>query len=271
MTLPPTPENPTPPNDQGASPAGAAQPPFVPPQPQPQYAPPPQPYAQPYGQPYAQPYGQPSPQGYAQPAGQQAYAYQTNPAPMAPAVAPGPGGPFDGAIHPDDLSRPLYGASFGQAIRRYFKSYAKFSGRASRSEYWWVMLFTGLITLVPAVFAFIGLMAMFLAATPVATSYDPYDTYDSYGTYASSTPPAGAVIVLILAMFLMLVITLALIVPTLALGWRRLHDGNFAGPLYLITLAGSIPYVGFLASIAVLVLTLLPSKIEGRRFDTTSY
>jgi hypothetical protein len=39
-------------------------------------------------------------------------------------------------IHcPSPMSLPLYGATFGQALSRFFRSYARFSGRASRSEY----------------------------------------------------------------------------------------------------------------------------------------
>ena len=45
-----------------------------------------------------------------------------------------------GATDPRDLTLPLYGATFGQAVARFFRSYARFSGRASRSEYWWVQL-----------------------------------------------------------------------------------------------------------------------------------
>ena len=33
------------------------------------------------------------------------------------------------------LSQPLYGATMGQAINRFWKKYVVFSGRASRSEY----------------------------------------------------------------------------------------------------------------------------------------
>ena len=46
------------------------------------------------------------------------------------------------------LSQPLYGASIGQAITRFFKKYATFSGRASRSEYWWVYLMNSVIGMV---------------------------------------------------------------------------------------------------------------------------
>ena len=38
------------------------------------------------------------------------------------------------------LEAPLRGATFGQAFARFFKKYAIFHGRASRSEFWWWFL-----------------------------------------------------------------------------------------------------------------------------------
>ena len=38
---------------------------------------------------------------------------------------------------PAPLDLPQYGATFGQAIARFWGKYTTFSGRASRSEYWW--------------------------------------------------------------------------------------------------------------------------------------
>ena len=35
------------------------------------------------------------------------------------------------------LWAPYYGAPFPAAVKRFFAKYATFSGRASRSEYWW--------------------------------------------------------------------------------------------------------------------------------------
>ena len=49
------------------------------------------------------------------------------------------------------LSQPLYGATLGQAVKRYFTKYATTSGRASRSEYWWATLAVGLVNLVFAI------------------------------------------------------------------------------------------------------------------------
>ncbi|AGJ77469.1 Putative ABC transporter [Cutibacterium avidum 44067] len=38
--------------------------------------------------------------------------------------------------------------SFGRAVKLFFKNYAVFNGRASRSEYWWVILFSSLVGMV---------------------------------------------------------------------------------------------------------------------------
>ncbi len=56
-------------------------------------------------------------------------------------------------------------------------------------------------------------------------------------------------------------IALAMIIPNLAITWRRLHDANFAGPFFFLSF---IPGVG---GLIVFVLELLPSKPEGQRFD----
>ncbi|MFC7764721.1 DUF805 domain-containing protein [Leucobacter soli] len=183
---------------------------------------------QPYGQPGQAPYGQPA---YAQP-GQQPYGapqYGAQPAYPAPVYgAPGPGGPFDGATDPEDLTRPLYGATFGQAIKRFFKQYADFNGRASRSEYWWVSLFVFLVQLVPIILLMVGLIGMGISTS--SYSYDPY----SYG-YGSAAPAVGAIILLVIGAILTGLVSLALLIPSFAVGWRRFHDANFAGPLYLLS------------------------------------
>ena len=138
------------------------------------------------------------------------------------------------------LSQPLYGASFGQAVSRFFKKYATFSGRASRSEYWWLALFFALL---------FGVLGGILGGVIAATGEVQSDGTVNFGG------PGIAVIVL------WSLISLALVIPGIALTVRRLHDGNFTGWLYLLHL---IPSVG---SIIIFVLTLLPSNPEGRRFD----
>ena len=133
------------------------------------------------------------------------------------------------------LSQPLYGATIGQAVNRFFKKYATFSGRASLSEYWWVALVFGIVNVV--------LSIIFFAAGGIGAYSNPPEL------------PAAAVVIAVI----WFVFELAIIVPTIAVTVRRLHDGNFAGWFYLLSLVG--------LSIVVFILTLLPSKPEGARFD----
>ena len=46
------------------------------------------------------------------------------------------------------LWAPLYGATLPQPVQRFFKKYATFSGRASRSEYWWWVLVSAGVSIV---------------------------------------------------------------------------------------------------------------------------
>ncbi|WP_235346096.1 DUF805 domain-containing protein [Brevibacterium sp. UCMA 11754] len=178
-------------------------------------------------------------------------AYPAGPGAAGPG-AMGPGGQIRGAASPDDLSLPLYGASFGQAVKRFFKKYAKFSGRASRSEYWFAYLFLGLLSIVPVVLYSIGFGMS--AATASMASADPY-------AMQSASPSGGAIALIAIGGILLLIIGLATIIPHLAIIWRRLHDANLAGPFFFLSF---IPGVG---SIILIVLMILPSKPEGQRFD----
>ena len=137
------------------------------------------------------------------------------------------------------LWAPYYGASLPVAFRRFWLKYAAFSGRASRSEYWWWMLISvGVVIAVEILMAIAGIAGASTTA---------------YGT----TPGPGAGLLGIL----LILWGLATVVPGLALGVRRLHDANLSGLLLLLAL---IPFLG---GIAVLVMTLLPSNPQGQRFD----
>ena len=100
-----------------------------------------------------------------------------------------------------------------QSVESVFSQYATFDGRASRSEYWWFQLALYLVILLLIVVPIIHLIGVFL--TPI---------------------------IYILA-----------IVPSLAVGSRRLHDSNKSGWYQLI---GLVPFIG---SIALIVLFALPS------------
>lgn len=139
------------------------------------------------------------------------------------------------------VADPLYGASLRQAITRFFRKYATFSGRASRSEYWWWQLATTVVYLV-------------LAGSTVAIGVagGELDT----GNAVFSLGPAFNVGVTLLAVW-----ALATLVPQIALAVRRLHDTNLSGWFVLLRL---IPSVG---DIVLLVLTIQPSNPAGARYD----
>jgi uncharacterized membrane protein YhaH (DUF805 family) len=103
----------------------------------------------------------------------------------------------------DPLFLPKRGASFGEAIQRFFKKYAVFKGRASRSEYWWYALFSFLVGL--------GLDSLQFA-------------------------DSGFVL-------LSLLWALGTIVPSVALACRRLHDVNRSGWWLLIALIPVVGWI----------------------------
>ena len=98
--------------------------------------------------------------------------------------------------------------SFGDAIRTCLGKYATFSGRAARPEYWWFFLF---VILVSIVLSFVD--RLIFGVDPV--SEQPRSVLG--GVWA-------------LAMFL----------PMLGAGWRRMHDTGRPGWYLLIPLAVSL-------------------------------
>ncbi|MBX4924596.1 DUF805 domain-containing protein [Rhizobium binae] len=130
---------------------------------------------------------------------------------------------------------------FTEAVRTVLKQkYATFSGRASRSEYWWFMLFYPIALFGVAIFAF---------ALAIATS----------GGGAPS-PVHYAVV------FWML-FTLAIALPIIALQVRRFHDRNISGWWYLaLFILCFVPYLGFVALLAIIVFSMLPGTEGPNKF-----
>ncbi|AWH45089.1 DUF805 domain-containing protein [Stenotrophomonas sp. ZAC14A_NAIMI4_1] len=106
--------------------------------------------------------------------------------------------------------------------------YAQFSGRASRSEYWWFQLFILIVFMPLHVLSFIA-------------------------GYTGSEALAWV------SMGLGVVVWLAILVPLVSVTVRRLHDTDRSGWWYLLLL---VPF----ANLAVLVFMLLPSTPGDNRF-----
>ncbi|MDA3045668.1 DUF805 domain-containing protein [Campylobacter sp. VBCF_06 NA8] len=94
--------------------------------------------------------------------------------------------------------------SFGEAISVCLKQkFATFSGRASRSEYWWFYLFCVLVNVATSVIdAVLG--------TNIVLGFDKNGDPEVIGIVAS-------------------VVAFGLLVPSFAVLWRRLHDRDISG------------------------------------------
>jgi uncharacterized membrane protein YhaH (DUF805 family) len=114
---------------------------------------------------------------------------------------------------------PPGGVTMREAVRRVLSKYVDFSGRAPRSEYWWWTL------------------AVFLAALPLSV------LGEAAGPFFD---------------FLVVLLWLGTLLPSLAVGVRRLHDTDRSGWWLLIAF---VPFVGGIVLIVLLCLdgTRLPN------------
>lgn len=113
----------------------------------------------------------------------------------------------------------------------FFGKYAQFNGRTDRRTFWLTVL--GVFILVFVVSFIIGLI----------------------GSAAGDSSALSTIM-----KFLLWILELCIIVPSIALSVRRLHDINKSGWWYLISL---VPFVG---SIVLIVFYCLPSENQGNNY-----
>lgn len=146
------------------------------------------------------------------------------------------------------------------AKRPIIEKYADFSGRAPRAEYWWYILGIIIVVIVLTIVeSILGLKGMVL------------------GIYGPLT----------------CLLWLATIVPSLAVGARRLHDSNRSGWLQLVfyapyglmllvrsmtgggfgaaALAGIIGLVGLICAIVLIVFLAMPGTPGDNRYGPNPY
>lgn len=95
--------------------------------------------------------------------------------------------------------------TFAASVRTCLRRYADFSGRAARPEFWWFFLFTTLVSLVLTIPLYI--LIFLLAAA------------------SGSASGTGVLTALVIIWTIVMVgVSIALLIPLLAVGARRLHD-----------------------------------------------
>ncbi len=103
------------------------------------------------------------------------------------------------------------------------KNYANFEGRARRKEYWMFTLFNMLINF--------GIIAILIALTAITAEVE-----------------LSVIAMILWGIFFLYIV--GMIIPTLAVTVRRLHDTGNSGWMYLVSM---IPFVG---GIWLLILTI---------------
>lgn len=135
--------------------------------------------------------------------------------------------------------------SFPDAIKLFFSNYANFSGRSSRSEYWWMyLLIFGFATILSSVFFFAALIPL-ISSTEKTTIAD-----------------VGIVGNLIIGIWVVFVLTI--LVPWLSLTTRRLHDMDQSG--WWVVLSIIFPPINLI----VLVFALMPSTPGTNKYGEPS-
>ena len=134
---------------------------------------------------------------------------------------------------------------FIASIKSGFSKYATFSGRATLSEFWWWTLFAILsIILMPIV-----ANTIYIVISSIISGISFMTSRMSMGT----SYIAGYTITLILHSFLTLLSSaypLAILLPSLAMLVRRLHDAGHSGWLaLLIVLTAPICFIGIILGI----------------------
>lgn len=130
------------------------------------------------------------------------------------------------------------------------KRYADFSGRSRRREYWMFAMLNVLVTLAGVVLIIAGL---------------PEGSIEADTNFAEAPGELG--VASWLGMALLVIWYLAVVIPSIAVTVRRLHDRDLSGWWYLAFIVASLfPILNVIGSIAFLVFMLLPGTVGENRF-----
>jgi uncharacterized membrane protein YhaH (DUF805 family) len=129
------------------------------------------------------------------------------------------------------------------------KRYADFQGRSRRLEYWMFQLLNIIVlfVLVMPFFVSVGLADL--------ATLDQGEGFENIGAIG------------ILSISLAGLWSLAVLIPSIAVTVRRLHDIGLTGWVYLgIVIAGLLPLIGFIASIAFIVMMFIPGNKHANQY-----
>lgn len=131
-------------------------------------------------------------------------------------------------VDPAGMDPRHYG--FADSVKRAFSQYAKFDGVASVAEFWWFYLFNLIVA---------GVLYFLVFVLVIGTA--------ASGGDGETAGASTLVVLLILGLY-----GLAVLLPSLGVTIRRLHDAGYSGFFVLLEFVG--------LGIVTLVLCIFPSK-----------
>lgn len=162
------------------------------------------------------------------------------------------------------------------AYINYWKKYVDFKSRSTRSDFWWVILINGVISLFTLMFGFVGIFI----GMDVDSVNNPHITH------------MFAFVIGIMLIIACLLYRLVTIIPNIMIAIRRIRDTGLSPWWYtlkLLTVAGSSTYyysefiasglmpmhgsmttstgLGFIAGLALFIMYLLPTKTATEKTD----
>lgn len=133
---------------------------------------------------------------------------------------------------PSTAALPDYSISFADAVRRGFRRYVTFDGRASRAEFWYWYLFV------------VGVLLVLVVPSAAIGS-------------ATASPDGSVGPVFVVGFVAAGLFYAAVLLPTIAVACRRLHDAGFSG-LYLL--------LGLVTGLIPLIMCALPTSPNAVRY-----
>lgn len=137
---------------------------------------------------------------------------------------------------------------FGESIKICFHKYGTFKGRASRAEYWW--------------FTLLRVIMLLICSVSVGASQGVLEVVELLDF--SNNVLLVSVLALGFVTFWSCLGVAAMVLPGLAVTWRRLHDIGKGGGWFFICL---IPYVG---ELIFLIFAIRKGESEKNRFGEPS-
>lgn len=148
--------------------------------------------------------------------------------------------------------------SFMESIKTCFKKYATFKGRARRSEYWWFWILPYIVSCCSSYLVKWKLDQRAEIEGQIAEALFDQEKQDALLAQAASVDSTFSTCGIILV-----ILTLVLLLPSLAVLCRRLHDTGRSGWIILLNF---IPVVNFVTLIMTFIFTLLDSKPEANKY-----